>query len=157
MVGGGDGGLIFVHIGGLELILGLAHDLPQFRNFHGGLGDDGQIPGGSVVVFVMETAGVCKVGVLASQLLSLLIHQLGKSAVGRTDVFGQSIGGVVARGDEKIVEHIHKLHLLSCFEKDAAALFRQTVHRLLGHRDHIAGEQCSQATRAVISLVVLAG
>ena len=52
-------------------------------------------------------------------------------------MFGHGVGGIVARGDEKIVEHIHKLHLLSVFEEDAAALFRKTIHRLKGNRDEI--------------------
>ena len=73
---------------------GAAYNLTEFLIFHGGLGDNGKISGGCVVVGVGKTVAVGKMGAGTAKLLGFLIHEIHEFLPGAADVFGNHVGSL---------------------------------------------------------------
>ena len=62
------------------------------------------IVGGGIVVHIVQTVGVGKVGAGAAQLLRPLVHQLHKRGDISTDGHGQYIGRLIGGGQQQAVK-----------------------------------------------------
>ena len=64
------------------------------------------------MVRVMEAVGIGKVGVLASQLLGLVVHHAHKGVDVTAHRLGQNLGGLIGRGEQQAVQKLlHRQHL----------------------------------------------
>ena len=82
---------------GRKLVVGRGGDFAERLVLEGVSGDESHVVGADIVVFIIQTAGIGKVGVHAAQLLCLFVHQLGKGLCGACRVFCQSVCRLVCR------------------------------------------------------------
>ena len=66
----------------------------------------GHVMGRSVVVFVIQAAGVVKMASRAAQVPGLLVHQLGECLPGSAYMAGQGIGALIGRGQHQSVKAV---------------------------------------------------
>ena len=93
-------------IGGRDSVVGGGDDLPEGGVGHGLLGHLVDVPGRGVVVGVVQTVGVGKVGARHAQLLGSLVHAIHKGGDVPADGHGQDVGRLVGRGDQQAVEQV---------------------------------------------------
>ena len=94
LVGGGDG----VSVGGDQL--------PEGGVGHGFLGHGVDVPGGGVMVRVVQTVGVHKVGAIHAQLLGTLVHLLHEGGDVPAHGHGQDVGRFVGRDHHQAVQQV---------------------------------------------------
>ena len=139
MVGGVLGGGAVMLVGDRQHNLRLSHQLGDGLVFHGRQRDLQQVPGGGVVVLVMQAVGVDKMGIGTAQLPGGVVHQLHKIFHAARHMDGQGVGGVVAGTDEQIAHQIHKGDLLADQQIAGTTLLIQSVHGIPCDGDHILG------------------
>ncbi len=59
------------------------------------LGNEGQIIGGGIVIFVMKSVGVDKMGIFTAKLRRLFIHHFGKILHTSSDMLGDGVGNFI--------------------------------------------------------------
>ena len=75
--------------------------------------------------------------VLASQALSLLVHQVRKGLPGAGYMLSQGIGALVGGGQEEGVETVPDRQLIPLIDPGAAAPFLYIVNCIVGEGDHL--------------------
>ena len=98
------------------------NDGPQFLPLQYRPGQNGHIVGGGVVVRVIQTIGVCKVGVVHAQLGGLFVHLRHEALHVSPAVACNGQGRVVARGEHQPVEQSLQGDLLLRLEVHGRAL-----------------------------------
>ena len=121
MVGGVQRPLL-AEIGGGDDGLGAVADLHEFRILHGGLGDEIEVPGGGVMIRVVQSAGVDEVGVLAAKGFGLGVHGVHKGGDGAGVPLRQNVAGLVGGDDEHTLQKLLHRHDLPGLDPGAAAV-----------------------------------
>ena len=93
-------------VGGGDDLFDAVADGEEIRVFQGLRGDEVQVPGGGIVLGIMEPGGVHEVGVLAAQGLRLGVHLLHEGADGARDGLRQDGPRLVGGDDEKALEEL---------------------------------------------------
>ena len=127
------------HVGGGGVVPAGGDDLPEGRVGHGLLGHAVDIPGGGVVVVVVEAVGIDEMGACHAQLLRPLVHPLheGGDVPGHSD--GQGVGRLVGGGQHQAVEQVVDGDLLPGEKAGGGGIIghvRQSLRRDGHHRIH---------------------
>ena len=129
-VGGVDGAAL-LEVGGGQIIAGRAGDGPEGLIFQGLHGDFRHVPGGGVVLLVVEAVGIDKVGAGAAQIPGGLVHQLHEGLHGAGNIFGDHVAGFVGGFQHQAVEHILQPHLFPGQQTGCAAGFVEVLQVFL--------------------------
>ena len=105
--------------------------------FHGLLHDETKVPGGSVVVFVVETVGIGKMGTGAAQSLGFFVHHFHKGIDRTSDIFSGHIAGLIGRGKHDAVQQFLNSQLLTDFQTGGAAGSIQILQSCFRHSNRI--------------------
>ena len=103
---------------------------------HGLLGHDINVPGGGVVVGVVQAVGVHKVGVLHPQLLGPLVHQVHEGGDVPGHGHGQDVGGLVGGDHQQAVEQVMDGDLLPGHDVGGGGVVGDVRKGLGGGGDH---------------------
>ena len=85
------------------------------------------VPGGGVVLRIMQAIGIHKMGALAAKLLGALIHQIHKTGDGAGYSFGQHIGDFIGGNNQQAVQKFLHCQCLTGFNTGGAAVFVNAV------------------------------
>ena len=110
-----------------------AHQLPKEGQRHGRRGYASEVTGAGVVLGVVETVGVHKMGVGAAQGRRFGVHAGSKGIHGPGNVHGQCHGGVVAADHHEAVEQVPQAEFFPGCQVHGGAL---GARRLGRHGDH---------------------
>ena len=133
------------HVGGSGVVSSGGDDLPEGGVGHALLGHAEDVPGGGVVIVVMEPVGVGEVGVLHAQLLRPLVHPLHESGDVPGHGDGQGVGGLIGGGYHQAVEQVVDGDLLSGLEVGGGGVLRHAHKGLLRHGDQSVHGQLAPA------------
>ena len=93
--------------------------------------------GRSVVVFVIQAAGVVKMASRAAQAPGLLVHQLGECLPGSAYMAGQGIGALIGRGQHQSVKAVPHGQDIPFINAGAAASSLHIVYIVMGKCNHL--------------------
>ena len=110
-----DGPLVVFVGGGHRIGIG-SGDLGELVVLHRVGGDHVHIPGGGILVRVVEAGGIFKVGGGTADFGGLVVHHLDKRLLAPGDRLGQHPGGIAAGGEHQPVEQVDDPHLLARVE-----------------------------------------
>ena len=127
MVGGVLGSGAVMLVGDRQHNLRLSHQLGDGLVFHGRQRDLQQVPGGGVVVLVMQAVGVDKMGIGAAELIGTLVHQANEISRRAGNILCNGIAGFVCRNDHHAVKHVFQRHLFACHQTGRAAVLIHAV------------------------------
>ena len=132
-VGGGDGALVLVQIGGRQGITqGVCH-LHIGLVLGAGLGDQGQLVGRGDVAVIIQAVHTGKAGAGAAQLFGTLVHPGHKGGqVAVRNITGDRAGRVVGAGHQQAVQQVDAAHRFTDAQVDGAAVGVLDVLELLG-------------------------
>ena len=128
-IGGGDGGAL--HIA----------DPQEVVMLQGLRCDEVQVPGGGVVLAVMQAGGVDEVGVLTPQSRSLFIHGAHEGVHAAADLLRQNVARLVGGDDQHTLQQLfHRQHLPGP-DAGGAAIRRQPLQGALRNSDWLVHGQ----------------
>ena len=132
---------LIIEVGCRDHILAHAGQFPEGGVLHGGLTDKKEVPGGGVLLAVMEAVGIGEMGVLAAQLLRALVHGGHKGADVARDHLGQEVARVIGRRDHNAGQHVpHRHGLANLNVRDGGARHDPLVDAAAGGDLLVQGE-----------------
>ena len=103
--------------------------------------DEVQVPGGGVVLAVMQAGGVDEVGVLTAQSRSLFIHGAHEGVHAAADLLRQNVARLVGGDDQHTLQQLlHRQHLPGP-DAGGAAIRRQPLQGALRNSDWLVHGQ----------------
>ncbi|MPN02420.1 hypothetical protein SDC9_149636 [bioreactor metagenome] len=130
-------------VGGGNLRHAHVADLHEFRIFQCRYRNEVQVPRGGIVLRVVQTVGIGKVGILAAKLLGFGVHGIHKSVHTAADRLGQHIAGLVGGNHQHALEETLHRHGLAHLNAGGAAVGGKAVQRGGGGGELLVQRQLS--------------
>ena len=140
---GGAQGAGGADIGGGDDDGGRVADGHQLLVLHGLFGNEVHIPGGGVVLGVVDAVGIDEVGVFAAQGLGPGVHLSHKGGHGTGDGLGQDLAGLVGGDHHHAVQQVLHRHDLAGLDARGAAVTGESLQGGGGGGDGLVHVQLS--------------